>query len=326
MTQWFYSCGGVQQGPVKEEQLAELARRGELKPDDFVWKAEYGQQWRRAATVETIFAPGSHPAPAPTAMAALPYDHGWKGVPGVMPYNGDITAAAREALRGRWGFAVGFTLLYAVIAVALSAVGASLGLIAPWAPVIFSWVVTPCLTTGMAMVFLGLARKGDPSVVELFHGFPRILSSVGAYFLTALFSFLWSLAALLPVIAFCGVYYAMNRTIPPSDPKLWDAGMKIAAGIGLGYYVVALFAITLRYSLVFFAVADRDCPGPLEAVSRSVLLMRRRKLQFLFLMLRFIGWSLLALLTCGLGLFWVFPYGMTAVGIFYDRAEDAGRT
>ena len=35
--------------------------------------------------------------------------------------------------------------------------------------------------------------------------------------------------------------------------------------------------------------------------------------------LRFVGWSLLALLTLGIGFFWLIPYYQTSTALFYEE-------
>lgn len=323
MAQWFFSCNGVQQGPVAEEELVARARRGELKRDDFVWKAEYGQQWKRAGSVDLFFPPGSAEVAAPTAAPAWAASGGGTGQ---MPPNHEITAAARQALRGCWGPAIGFTVVYALLCIGTSVVAGFLGAIAPLLQVAVTWLVMPCLAVGLMMFFLAIARGGTPEFSLLFGGFPRFGTAVGSYLLTVLFTLLWVLAALVPVGLFVGVMLATAGSAPLSNPDEWSPGLRAMVVLGAVYYVVALAAISLRYSLVMLAAADRDSAGPLGSVRRSVRLMKGRKWQFLRLGFRMVGWAILSLMTCGIGLLWLVPYYTTAVAVFYDRAQACGRT
>ncbi len=52
--QWFYSVNGESFGPVSQEQLAGLARKGYFKKDDYVYAAYIGD-WVRADSVHGLF-------------------------------------------------------------------------------------------------------------------------------------------------------------------------------------------------------------------------------------------------------------------------------
>jgi hypothetical protein len=46
-TEWFYTSGGRQKGPVDETQLKQLAEAGALRPEDLIWNATM-KDWRPA--------------------------------------------------------------------------------------------------------------------------------------------------------------------------------------------------------------------------------------------------------------------------------------
>lgn len=78
MTEWFYSKGGQQNGPVSQEALAELARSGSLDPRvDLVWNSSMSD-WTPAGKIPGLFeapaaaAPVETGAPAGAAPAADP--------------------------------------------------------------------------------------------------------------------------------------------------------------------------------------------------------------------------------------------------------------
>jgi hypothetical protein len=58
--------------------------------------------------------------------------------------------------------------------------------------------------------------------------------------------------------------------------------------------------------------------GVRESLRRSKEMMRGHKWKLFCLYCRFIGWSLLALLTCGVGYLWLIPYMQTAMAHFYE--------
>jgi uncharacterized membrane protein len=55
-------------------------------------------------------------------------------------------------------------------------------------------------------------------------------------------------------------------------------------------------------------------------------MMRGNKWKFFCLGCRFIGWFLLAIVTIGIGFFWIYPYAMISFAEFYEdlKAGDAG--
>ncbi|HDP35057.1 MAG TPA: DUF975 family protein [Candidatus Hydrogenedentes bacterium] len=75
---------------------------------------------------------------------------------------------------------------------------------------------------------------------------------------------------------------------------------------------------SLSYAMTFFIIAENRDIGPLEAITKSKEMMYGNKWKFFCLGLRFIGWSLLCVVTLGIAALWVFPYMMVAFAKFYD--------
>ena len=51
---WHYAKGGEKHGPIRAAQLKELATKGQLSPDDLVWREDM-TEWRKASTVKGLF-------------------------------------------------------------------------------------------------------------------------------------------------------------------------------------------------------------------------------------------------------------------------------
>lgn len=62
--QWYYTSDGEQHGPVEENRLFWLAKKGELKPSDHVWNKSMGEKWQLATAVHGLF-PDEPDAPPP---------------------------------------------------------------------------------------------------------------------------------------------------------------------------------------------------------------------------------------------------------------------
>jgi len=79
----------------------------------------------------------------------------------------------------------------------------------------------------------------------------------------------------------------------------------------------------LSYSQTFYLLADDTTLGPLDAIRKSKEMMIGRKWKLFCLGLRFLGWVLLCLLTCGIGLIFLTPYMGAAMARFYDDLRAA---
>lgn len=74
----------------------------------------------------------------------------------------------------------------------------------------------------------------------------------------------------------------------------------------------------ISYSMTFFIIADDPVIGPLEAIKKSKAMMDGYKLKYFLLVLRFIGWGLLCILTLGIGFLWLAPYICISITHFYE--------
>ena len=68
---WHYVLNGQQRGPVSAADLKQLARSGELKQDDLVWK-EGTDKWVPARSVKGLLPPAASPSPPPLPPSAMP--------------------------------------------------------------------------------------------------------------------------------------------------------------------------------------------------------------------------------------------------------------
>jgi uncharacterized membrane protein len=75
---------------------------------------------------------------------------------------------------------------------------------------------------------------------------------------------------------------------------------------------------SLRYSLAFYIMVDNPEIGAREAINRSKEMMRGQKWKYFKLLLSFIGWYLLCIVTIGIGFLWLIPYVYAAQAAFYE--------
>jgi uncharacterized membrane protein len=221
-----------------------------------------------------------------------------------MKSNSEITSAARAALDGKWGLAVGTFFVYMLLVGSFSS-GFTMG---------YWHDLTTCFSHGYggfghfgglhatsgfltliiggplvlgAMTFaLNIARNEDARFEDLFSGFKNFGKAIATYLLVVVFTFLWTLLLIIPGI--------------------------IAA---------------ISYSQTFFILSDNPDIGAMEAIDKSKEMMYGYKWKYFCLCLRFVGWSILCVFTLGIGFFWLLPYVYVSYAKFYEevKANDIPR-
>ena len=179
---------------------------------------------------------------------------------------------ARESLVGKWGLAIGTFVLYSLIAGSIQSI--------PIVGVITSLIISGPFEIGIAFFSLSISRNQDAKLEQIFQGFKNFGTALGAYVLSSLFIFLWTLLLIIPGI--------------------------IAA---------------ISYSMTFYILADDNSIGAMDAMDKSKKMMDGYKWKSFCLGLRFFGWSLLCILTLGIGFLWLMPYAQVSMAKFYDDVK-----
>lgn len=92
----------------------------------------------------------------------------------------------------------------------------------------------------------------------------------------------------------------------------------LAVGIGTALLIVPGIILACGFGMTFYIMADDANISGVDALKMSWEMMNGHKWDFFCLQFRFIGWILLACLTCGIGMLWVYPY-MTVAGLNFYR-------
>ncbi|STO07625.1 MULTISPECIES: DUF975 family protein [Exiguobacterium] len=79
------------------------------------------------------------------------------------------------------------------------------------------------------------------------------------------------------------------------------------------------------YSLTYYIMRDEPELSALEAITESRRLMDGHKMQAFKLVLSFIGWFFVGILTLGIGFLFIYPYFSTAYATFYDSIQQDQR-
>ena len=73
----------------------------------------------------------------------------------------------------------------------------------------------------------------------------------------------------------------------------------------------------LSYSMTYFILAEDPQTRALEAIRKSKAMMKGYRWKLFCLVLRFIGWWILGILSLGIGFLWICPYFSTSLANFY---------
>lgn len=307
---WYYTIKRERFGPVDERTIKNLISSGKLKKEDLVWNENMGDAWKTVGDEFKHLLAGT---------LSGPMNHRPTGGTGGTTPNARLTANARTALSGHWGLAIGGMTIYILVMLAIGMV-AQIPFIGGFAQLF----LMPPIIVGLMIFFLSIVRRQDAEIGQLFSGFHNYWSAVGAYFLSSLFMTLWMLPGL--AILFTGMLFVpefeLSQQLPALPFYLSETAGLAVFGAGIAITWLTAVIVSLRYSQIYFVLADSPSLGALTSIRRSIRLMKGSKWKFVFLGLRFFGWGLLCMLTLGIGLIWLYPYMMTAFAAFYDDLKN----
>ena len=208
-----------------------------------------------------------------------------------MKKNQDYKNAALGTLRGNWAPAVVCAIVYVLIAVVISMFQPS--------------VATDDSVTG---------TQGTMSLV---------------YMLLYIF-------VMLPISL--GMYQTFNVLYTEGDNKLTSNMFKLAFGAYgrnlAGMLLMSVFTLlwtllfivpgvikAIAYSMTPYILKDYPELSPNQAINLSQKMMKGHKFDFFYLVLSFLGWALLCILTLGIGTLWLSPYVYTSFAAFYEDVK-----
>lgn len=95
--------------------------------------------------------------------------------------------------------------------------------------------------------------------------------------------------------------------------------MSLAVGIGFILLIVPGIIVSCGLALTFFIMVDEPQISGIDALQKSWNMMQGHKWELFCLWIRFIGWILLSILTCGIGFIFLEPYMVAATQNFYRK-------
>lgn len=104
----------------------------------------------------------------------------------------------------------------------------------------------------------------------------------------------------------------------------------LAIAIGMTLYlagIVVVLIVSLRLSQTYMLLVEYSDMGVIEALRTSSQMMVGNMGRLFYIYLSFIGWSLLGLLSCGIGMLWITPYMMqVGVNFYRDLSGEISQT
>lgn len=230
----------------------------------------------------------------------------------------ELKRLAREQLNGRWGLAIAANLLVQMIVSGLLTpfyflliITGSGGIqyITYMAAAIIISAVSMVLQCGILRMYFGFARNQEVSVGMVFGEFTR---RPDRYILGYVLIFVIEMVCMLP-----GAICLAVGVI---------AGTVLAILIGVALYIAGFAVVvfvSLRLSQIFYLLVEHGDMSVIEAFRTSSEMMEGNMGRFFYIYVSFIGWSLLGLLSCGIGMLWVTPYMMqTNVNFYRDLTGE----
>lgn len=225
----------------------------------------------------------------------------------------ELKRLSREHLTGHWGLAIGASLLVEMIVSGLlmpfyflliiTGSGTVQYITYMVAAIIIS-AVSMVLQCGILRMYFGFARKQEVSIGMMFSEFTR---RPDRYILSYVLVFVIEMLCVLPG-TICLVVGLVADTL-------------LAIAIGVALYIagmIVVLIVSLRLSQTYMLLVEHSDMGVIEALRTSSQMMEGNMGRLFYIYLSFIGWSMLGLLSCGIGMLWVTPY-MMQVGVNFYR-------
>lgn len=319
---WYYAENGQQLGPLDNEGIRERIRAGEITLDTLIWRAGWAE-WQPMR--QTPFANEAMPVRCPTCGALVPerdlipmagthicpncqqtqIQRMNEGLPlsvagatsggtgGQTPVT-ELMKQASNDLSGRWGIGIGFCVVWYLVLMAA-------GLI----PVIgnfVQWFIQGPLTIGLCCYFLAQLRGENRGFDHMFEGFKHYGSALGLFFLILVITIGVVIPGGIPLgIGMFDILRAEEMGTTPSDTSILltvIGGILIA--IGGGY-------ISLRYSQIWYLMADNPRRGVMETLKASAWIMRGNYLKLIWAGIIMVFLSILGALTLLVGFLFLAP-------------------
>lgn len=240
-----------------------------------------------------------------------------------------IRENARQALTGKWGKGAAITLAYCAIAFVITLIEAifknnsTMSILLKIVYIIFEVPIT----FGLIYAFIKLKRGED---VKAFDFLDMGVSNFGRSWKITLVTVL---KLIIPTIGMTLglVFISGSAALVVFLKNMSDSGECFWGLLIIGFILFILsfiwfLVLELSYSLTEFIAYDNPDMKASEVVKESANMMKGNRVKLLLLNLSFIGWSILAAFTLGIGYIWLEPYIVVATVCFYEYLVRKNQT
>lgn len=236
-----------------------------------------------------------------------------------MMTSSELRTEARNNLSNKWGEAILVALIYFAVTIALNMISQFI----PGASLLLLIVNVP-FGYGVIVSFLKLKRNDNFSYgdifTEAFKNFVKIWAVVGNQLLKLIIPIILVVVSI--VIMTIGIVIVAIASNSSSDSSVFLSILSILFMlVGLIAYIASLVYLLVKsyyYSLSYYLLYDNPNMSGKEIVNLSESIMKGQRWNFFCLQFSFIGWTILAVITCGIGLLFLQPYIEFATIAFYE--------
>lgn len=229
----------------------------------------------------------------------------------------ETRAQARDALKGQWGKAILFLIIYAIVTMVLSIV---LGFI-PFVGKVMETIISVPLVIGLTATLIKIKRKEEFGYFDFINVSIEMFGKSWGVFGHTLLKMLVPVILLVVSTIIISVGIVMLGANELSMGTINMAALLVTV-LGSILYIISMIWTIIKgylYSLTSAILADNEDMPTLKVVEKSEALMNGNRMKLFLLSLSFIGWGILSTLTFGIGLIWLVPYMSIAQICFYDN-------
>lgn len=232
----------------------------------------------------------------------------------------EIRANSRKSLEGKWGKCALIMLCY----FAISALKSLILMLIPVIGIIIDLVISIPISYGLVISFIKLKRGEELEYIDFikdgFSQFGEILRVYWQIFWKLKGAFILAFISYVFIAIFAILIFL--RILTGGFFSSEFGGFTTTVGfIGIvSVLLTTIYLITkgLFYILSSYILYDNPNMSTKEILEESKRVMEGNRARFIGLYLTFIGWAILSLLTCGIGLLWLLPYLHIATIYFYE--------
>ena len=225
-----------------------------------------------------------------------------------------LKAYVRQALLGHYGTLIfSYLGIQCITSLALSFVqeqiSSATGQLLYWGVNLLIILLMGVFSVGQFYMYRKLLGGEEIALKDMWFGFRYHPDKA---IVISLISFILYMIASIPFLICCALYAAGGK----------QAIVFMFAMFALALFLITSIVISLCLSQALFLLLDYPGESALALCKHSNDLMKGHKMRLFLLYLSFIGMFVLVILTCGIGMLWVYPYFTGAKARFYDELVD----